>query len=282
MNYFELYPGDYLRDTTRLSLVDHGTYLKLLMAYYGEEQPLPAAYIDLFVMVAAVTAAEKAAVKKIADRYFPVAEDGLRHNSRADVEIAKARKRIQAARENGAKNKAKNNPPGMPTGNPVGMPRETQRDTHSGEALQIPDPMRKAITPSRSNTPEKSLSDESPRSGVGTSAGRAAAALNRRGVKVTSVNPNLIEACNEGVTEEALLELHTLYPDKPAAYLIATARRIHAERAAPAQQSDTKVAPIHRTSVADNFRGNPYAGTPINQLPPTLRAAAEAALAGNG
>ena len=282
MNYFELYPGDYLRDTTRLSLVDHGVYLKMLMAYYGEEQPLPAAYADLFVMVAAVAPADKAAVKKIADRYFPIAEDGLRHNSRADDEITKARKRIQTARENGAKNKGKNNPPAMPAGNPAAMPGDTQRATHSGEALQNPGPTSKANTPSSSNTPERCSSKESLRLGVRISAGRVATALNRRGVKVTSMNPNLIEACNEGVTEETLLELHSLYPDKPAAYLIATARRIHAERAIPALPFTSKVTPINKPSVSDNFRGNSYAGTPISQLPPTLRAAAEAALAGNG
>lgn len=282
MNYFELYPGDYLRDTTRLSLIDHGAYVKMLMGYYGEEQPLPAAYTDLFVMVAAVTPADKAAVKKIADRYFPIAEDGLRHNTRADAEIAKARKRIRTARENGAKNKARNNPPAMPAGYPAGMPGDTQRVTHSGEALQNPGPTRKATTPSSSSTPERCSSEESLRLGVGTSAGSAAAALNRRGVKVTSMNPNLIEACNEGVTEETLLELHSVYPDKPAAYLIATARRIHAERATPALPSTSKVTPINKPSAADNFRGNFYAGTPISQLPPTLRAAAEAALTGNG
>lgn len=142
MNYFELYPGDYLRDTTRLGLIEHGSYLRLLMAYYAEEQPLPADESELFVIVSAVSAADKAAVRKVAARFFPVGPDGLRRNARADQEIAKAQKRIATARENGAKHKPTSNPPGnppgIPAGKPEGNPETTQRDTHSGEALHMP------------------------------------------------------------------------------------------------------------------------------------------------
>lgn len=99
MNYFELYPGDYLRDTSRLSLLEHGAYLRLLMAYYAEEEPLPADHTDLYTIACATSASDKAAVRKVADRYFPVGGDGLRRNARADEEIAKAGNRIEAAGE---------------------------------------------------------------------------------------------------------------------------------------------------------------------------------------
>jgi len=46
MIYFEMYPGDYLKDTTRLSLTDHGVYFKLMLAYYSEEQALPESLAD--------------------------------------------------------------------------------------------------------------------------------------------------------------------------------------------------------------------------------------------
>lgn len=99
MNYFELYPGDYLRDTTRLSLVEHGAYLRLLMAYYAEEQPLPGDVAELYVIAGAISAADKAAVRKVADRYFPLGPDGRRRNTRADAEIAKASARIDGSRD---------------------------------------------------------------------------------------------------------------------------------------------------------------------------------------
>lgn len=147
MNYFELYPGDYLRDTTRLSLVDHGAYLRLLMAYYAEEQPLPSDEGELFIIVSAVSAADKTAVRKVAERFFQVGDDGLRRNGRADEEIAKARKRIDTARANGSKNKPNKhpsgNPVGMPSGNPADTQPVTQRETHSGEALHMPHAIQK-------------------------------------------------------------------------------------------------------------------------------------------
>lgn len=71
MIYFEMFPGDYLKDTTRLSLTDHGVYFKLMLAYYSEEQALPESLAELYIIAGAITAADKAAVKKVAERYFP-------------------------------------------------------------------------------------------------------------------------------------------------------------------------------------------------------------------
>jgi len=92
--YFEMYPGDYLKDTTRLSLTDHGVYFKLMLAYYSEEEALPESLGELYVIAGAISTADKAAVKKVAERYFPVAEDGLRHSKRCDEQIAIAQGRI--------------------------------------------------------------------------------------------------------------------------------------------------------------------------------------------
>jgi hypothetical protein len=51
-----------------------------------------------------MTRLEQQAVKSVVEQFFPVSEvDGLRHNQRADREIAKARPKIEAARINGRK-----------------------------------------------------------------------------------------------------------------------------------------------------------------------------------
>jgi uncharacterized protein YdaU (DUF1376 family) len=96
VNYFEFYPGDYLRDTTRLTLAEHGAYLRLMLAYYSDEQPLPAEKDELFRIVCAQNSAEKQAVLKVANLFFPVTRDGNRHNARADQEIAKCGTRMDA------------------------------------------------------------------------------------------------------------------------------------------------------------------------------------------
>ncbi len=94
MIYFEMFPGDYLKDTTRLCLTDHGVYFKLMLAYYSEEEALPESLAELYVIAGAISTADKAAVKKVAERYFPVADDGLRHSKRCDEQIAIAQGRI--------------------------------------------------------------------------------------------------------------------------------------------------------------------------------------------
>lgn len=134
MNYYERFMGDYGKKTGRLSLIKHGAYALLLDAYYSEEEPLPADYDELFRICRAMDKGEREAVKVVADKFFPVAIDGMRHNERADEEIAKARKRIQASKENGRKGgrKAKPNPTDNQTGNPPGYLQDTQQGTRTG------------------------------------------------------------------------------------------------------------------------------------------------------
>lgn len=125
MNYFELYPGDYLRDTAELTLAEHGSFLLLLAAYYGSERPIPSDNPTLFRLVRAMTDDEKNAVIRVSELFFPISSlDGLRHNKRADEEIVKARARIEAARENG-RNGGR---PKKPSNNPMGFNPLTHRE----------------------------------------------------------------------------------------------------------------------------------------------------------
>ncbi|SFW21104.1 DUF1376 domain-containing protein [Nitrosovibrio sp. Nv17] len=104
MNYYERYCGDYQRDTAHLSLAEHGAYTMLLDTYFSVEKPLPRELPALFRICRAMTRMEQQAVTAVAEQFFPISEnDGLRHNIRADREIAKARPRIEAARVNGRK-----------------------------------------------------------------------------------------------------------------------------------------------------------------------------------
>lgn len=117
MNYYRRYVGDYLRDTARLSMLEHGAYTLLLDYYYADEQPLPLDHQEIYTMVRAMRPDDRKAVDKILGLYFVRAEDGY-HNGRADEELGKAMPLIDAARENGKKG-------GRPPKNPVGSARGT-------------------------------------------------------------------------------------------------------------------------------------------------------------
>lgn len=138
MDYYKRYMGDYQRDTGDLSLAQHGAYTVLLDHYYSVRKPLPAAMEKLHRLCRATTKGEQEAVETIADEFFPVGQDGLRHNGRADEEIEKWEVFAEENREKGKlggrpKKNPTVNPSGNPPGNPVGYsgdnPDETRRVT---------------------------------------------------------------------------------------------------------------------------------------------------------
>ncbi|ARO87726.1 DUF1376 domain-containing protein [Nitrosospira lacus] len=149
MNYYERYCGDYQRDTAHLSLAEHGAYTMLLDTYFSVEKPLPKELPALFRVCRAMTRVEQQAVKAVADQFFPISGiDGLRHNARADREIAKARPKIEAARINGRKggrpskekesvNENRNEIPQKPPGLFVGSENPASERT-SGAAAREP------------------------------------------------------------------------------------------------------------------------------------------------
>jgi len=98
MNYYRRYVGDYLRDTARLSMLEHGAYTLLLDYYYAEERPIPLELDDVYRMVRAIMPEERKAVIRVLTTFFTKAEDGYRHK-RVDHEISTSKQ----ARENGSK-----------------------------------------------------------------------------------------------------------------------------------------------------------------------------------
>lgn len=127
MNYYRRYCGDYAADTPDLSLAEHGAYTLLLDAYYTAERPLPHSMDLLYRICRAMTPAERKAVQRVADQYFP--SDGeMRHNARADKEIGIAAPKLEklrkVAQENGKKGGRKPKPEPNPV--PEKNPQRTQ------------------------------------------------------------------------------------------------------------------------------------------------------------
>jgi uncharacterized phage protein (TIGR02220 family) len=96
MNYYRRYVGDYLRDTSRLSMIEHGAYNLLLDYYYADERPLPLDHQELYTMVRAMRPEDRKAVDKVLGLFFRQEPDGY-HQKRVDHEIAVSK----TARSNG-------------------------------------------------------------------------------------------------------------------------------------------------------------------------------------
>jgi uncharacterized protein YdaU (DUF1376 family) len=86
--WFSFYPGDYIRDTSDLSLNQHGAFVKLLFFYYSTGNPLPSDKRALYRIAGAQDEDERAAVDFVMSRFF-VLRDGVYHQDRADRELAK-------------------------------------------------------------------------------------------------------------------------------------------------------------------------------------------------
>jgi uncharacterized phage protein (TIGR02220 family) len=97
VNYYPHHIGDYLRDTSHLSLLEHGAYRRMLDLYYASEKPLPLNVDGLYRLVQAKSKQEKEAVDAILEEFFSRTDSGWR-NSRADAEIAKAQEKGMKAK----------------------------------------------------------------------------------------------------------------------------------------------------------------------------------------
>ncbi len=87
--WYARFPGDFIRDTGDLSLVQDGAYNRLLDHYYATARPLPNDMVSLHRICRAITQEEKDAVEYVANSFFNIGDDGLLRNKRADYELLK-------------------------------------------------------------------------------------------------------------------------------------------------------------------------------------------------
>lgn len=85
MNYYERHIGDYLKDTSHLSLLEHGVYTRLLDVYYTREAAIPDC--EVMRLVGARSKEEKAAVTAVLREFFRQEESGDWVQMRCEREI---------------------------------------------------------------------------------------------------------------------------------------------------------------------------------------------------
>lgn len=86
--WYKRYPGDYLRDTSHLSLAEDGAYGRLLDHYYSTSAPLKADIAAIYRICRAMDETERKAADAVLRQFFELLKDGCYHNKRADKEIA--------------------------------------------------------------------------------------------------------------------------------------------------------------------------------------------------
>lgn len=154
MNFYKRFMGDYMRDTSHLSLTEHGAYTVLLDHYYSTGRPLPRAADALHRLCRATTKIEQQAVNSVVEQFFPVGDDGLRHNWRADDELAKWEEKAEANRQVGRLG-------GRPRRNPNGNPNGLQNGTQTvSEPKPTSEPTRNPLQNPESGVKSKKLTRE--------------------------------------------------------------------------------------------------------------------------
>lgn len=98
MHYYSHNIGDYRRDTSHLSLLEHGAYRQLMDSYYLSERPLPLDHALIMRTHCARTADEMRAIENVLKDFFVTTEEGYIHK-RCDVEIESFHSKSVSARE---------------------------------------------------------------------------------------------------------------------------------------------------------------------------------------
>lgn len=185
MNYYQRHIGDYVRDTSHLSLLEHGVYSRLMDLYYLREAPLPAK--DIARLVGAKSKDERAALNQVLIEFFRQDNDCW-VQARCDAEIIAAREAFALASQNGKngaairwaskKNKVAMPPPSKPhkPGNGVVVAPNLHSDSEdqgsSAAALHVDPP---------GSDPRKAIFDLGKRILGASSGGLISAAITRKG-----------------------------------------------------------------------------------------------------
>lgn len=232
MNYYERHLGDYARDTSHLSMLEHGAFTLLLDRYYSSEQPIPAAQAHR--LARARTKEEQKAVDVVLEEFFKLVGEAW-VNTRVEAEIEKKESKTKAAQANGVRGgRPKKKPVGSenitqekPSGFPLGSENITQQKAHQtpDTSNQTPDP----LTPQPGGTvvggecPENRGQQQAP-------SPQALATIAMRKAGMADANPShpeLIALVKAGVSADifAAAAEEAVRRGKPFAYAIGMVKR---------------------------------------------------------
>lgn len=100
MHYYSHNIGDYRKDTSHLSTLEHGIYRQLIDWYYLDEKPIPKETQVVLRRLRLVSNSDAQSLQNVLDDFFILEDDGY-HQARCDVEIADYRRNSEKNKANG-------------------------------------------------------------------------------------------------------------------------------------------------------------------------------------
>ena len=85
MDWYKRWIGDYARDTSRLSITEHGAYCLMLDEFYSSEEPLPEDRDELYIIMRAIKPQDRVAIDKVLAKYWVLEEGGYINNKALKV-----------------------------------------------------------------------------------------------------------------------------------------------------------------------------------------------------
>ena len=115
MNYYERHIGDYLKDTSHLSLLEHGIYTRLLDVYYTREGAIPAR--EVARLISARSDEERQALETVLAEFFRLdGESYVQARCAREIERFKERREKAANSARSRWSSAGDGPDSPPTG----------------------------------------------------------------------------------------------------------------------------------------------------------------------
>ena len=132
MNHYPMHPGDYLRDTAHLSIIEDAVYRRILDWLYINERPLPTDSAKVARLMRVIE--HQDAVDAVLNEFLELTADGWVQR-RAEREIAEYKARADSARENGRRGGRPKTEAKPKITDPVnsGLPEKTELKTNQNQ-----------------------------------------------------------------------------------------------------------------------------------------------------
>ena len=160
MNYYKRHIGDYMKDASHLSLLEHGIYMRLMDVYYTRESAIP---VDQAArLIGARSKDEKEALAVVVAEFFQEV-DGFYKQTRCDIEIALMQQKAETNRDVGKRGgRPKKETAKVQSGNPEitqtvseNNPEETQATSHKPIAIISSEANASAGEPAKVTDPDE-------------------------------------------------------------------------------------------------------------------------------